>query len=71
MHFRLSEPLPPLCGTQFQKHCYRVYRLHGYASEPHMKTRRSACRVRISAKTSTVLTIFMISLSRSRIISKL
>jgi hypothetical protein len=22
MHFRLSEPLTPLCGTQFEKHCH-------------------------------------------------
>lgn len=23
MHFHLLEPLPPLCRTQFEKHCYR------------------------------------------------
>jgi hypothetical protein len=38
---------------------------------PHMKTRRSACRLRISDKTSAVLKIFVTSFSLSRIISKL
>jgi len=27
-HFRLAEPLKPLCGTQFEKRCSRRFYLH-------------------------------------------